>query len=81
MSNVAEFETINRRMSALVARKMAAEHVSMRELARRSGIPRSTLRGRIKGSRGPWYTNEMDVVARGFGMHIVEFVRELESTA
>lgn len=69
---------VNVRFSTTVARKMSDERLSLRELARRTGIPRSTLRGRIAERRGPWYVNDLDLLARAFDMDLVAFTIEVE---
>ncbi len=71
---------INVRFSTTIARKMSDQRLSARELARRTGIPRSTLRGRIAECRGPWYVNDIDDLAKAFDMGIVAFMREVEES-
>ncbi len=68
------------RFSTTVARKMSDEPLSLRELARRTSIPRSTLRGLIAERRGPWYVNDLDTLARAFDMDLDAFTTEVEES-
>jgi len=69
---------VNAAVCDVVVSGMDREHLTLSELARRTGIARTTLQGRLRARGGPWRVNDLDVIAKGLGSDVVAFAVELE---